>query len=182
MRFLYLAILLITIYSCEKRIDFTPATQEPKLVVEAVIENSQHPVVYLTRSLDFFSRISREQLTGSFVRNAEVTISDGVHTETLKEYEVPIASDTVLYYYTTDTARGNSALTGELGKAYHLTIKTTDGNEYTSTTTIPYLTKKPLIPFGFTTRCLLMIPPKWSYTAGLPIHPALATIYAISPT
>ena len=141
MRFLYLAILLLTIYSCEKRIDFTPETQDPKLVVEAVIENSQHPVVYLTRSLDFFSRISREQLAGSFVRNAEVTISDGVHTEILKEYEVPITRDTVLYYYTTDTARGSSALTGELGKAYHLTIKTTDGKEYSSTTTIPYLTK-----------------------------------------
>ena len=74
MRFLYLAILLITIYSCEKRIDFTPEIQAPKLVVEAVIENSQHPVVSLTRSLDFFSRISREQLTGSFEINVCIPV------------------------------------------------------------------------------------------------------------
>lgn len=141
MKFLLFSILIIAIYSCERRIDFTPDTQEPKLVVEAIIENSQHPVVYLTRSLDFFSSISREELAGSFERHAEVTISDGVHIDTLKEYEVPIARDTVLFYYTTDTARGSSALSGELGSTYHLNIKTTDGKEYTSTTTIPYLTK-----------------------------------------
>jgi hypothetical protein len=141
MRILYLIIVLITIYSCEKPITFTPDTKEPKLVVEAVIENSQHPIVYLTRSLDFFSKISKEQLIGSFERHAEVTISDGTHTEKLKEYEVPVARDTVLYYYTTDTARGSSALTGQLGSTYFLNIKTTDGKEYTSSTTIPLLTK-----------------------------------------
>jgi hypothetical protein len=140
MRILYLTILLFTVYSCEKSINFTPATQEPKLVVEGIIENSQHPTVYLTRSLDFFSKISREELAGSFVRNAEVTISDGVTTETLKEYEVRVSGDTLLYYYTTDTAKGTSAMTGQLGTTYYLNIKT-GGKEYTSATTIPYLTK-----------------------------------------
>jgi hypothetical protein len=140
MRILYLAILSITIIACEKPISFTPDTQEPKLVVEGIIENSQHPSVYLTRSLDFFSNISREELAGSFVRNAEVTISDGVNTETLKEYEVRISGDTLLYYYTTDTARGSAAMVGEMGATYHLSIKT-EGKEYTATTTIPYLTK-----------------------------------------
>jgi len=140
MRIIYLVILLATIYSCEKPITFSPETREPKLVVEGIIENNQHPTVYLTRSLDFFSNISREQLAGSFVRNAEVTISDGVTTETLKEYEIPVSGDTLVYFYTTDTANGNNGMRGQLGSTYYLTVKT-DGKEYTSTTTIPYLTK-----------------------------------------
>ena len=140
MRNLYLIILIITIYSCEKPITFTPETQEPKLVIEGIIENNQHPTVYLTRSLDFFSNISREQLAGSFVRGAEVTISDGNTTETLKEYEIPVSGDTLLYFYTTDTARSGSAMKGQFGSTYYLTVKA-DGKEYTSTTTIPYLTK-----------------------------------------
>jgi hypothetical protein len=140
MRFLYLGIILITLNSCEKKISFTPETQEPKLVVEGIIENGQHPTVYLTRSLDFFSKISREDLTGSFVRNAEVTISDGITSEKLKEYEVRVSGDTLLYFYTTDTSRGSAAITGQMGSSYSLTIKT-DDKEYTASTTIPYLTK-----------------------------------------
>jgi hypothetical protein len=132
--------LLITLFACEKPISFTPESQEPKLVVEGIIENGQHPTVYLTRSLDFFSKISAEQLAGSFVRNAEVTISDGTTTETLKQYEVPVSGDTLVYFYASDTAAGASTITGEMGSTYYLTVKT-DGKEYTSTTTIPYLTK-----------------------------------------
>ena len=140
MRLLYLLTILTTLVSCEKRIDFTPETQEPKLVVEGIIEGGQQPTVYLTRSLDFFSRISTEELKGSFVRDAQVTISDGVNTELLKEYQIRVSGDTLLYYYSIDTANGRIGMLGELGHSYQLNIKA-DGNEYNATTTIPYPAK-----------------------------------------
>ncbi|MBL7699478.1 MAG: DUF4249 domain-containing protein [Chitinophagaceae bacterium] len=135
MKFLYL-IALIFLISCERTISFTPENQEPKLVVEGIVEQNEHPTVVLTTSLDFFSHISREKLTGSFVRGAEITISDGTTTELLKEYEVPVAGDTVLYYYSVDTSNGRVGMHGEPGKSYNLTIKS-GGKEYTAFTTIP---------------------------------------------
>jgi len=140
MKFFYLIFGVLMVCSCEKAITFTPETQEPKLVVEGIIESNQPPVVYLTRSLDFFSTISREQLSGSFVRNAEVTISDGVSFETLKEYDVRLTDDTLIYYYSIDTTGNRTGMRGIEGSSYRLNIKT-DGKEYTATTTIPGLTK-----------------------------------------
>lgn len=140
MKLIYFILFSAVICSCERAIEFTPQTQEPKLVVEGIIENEQYPTVYLTRSLDFFSTITREELSGSFVRNAEVTISDGVNTETLKEYEIRVSGDTLLYYYSIDTTNGRDGMRGLIGSTYYLTIKS-DGKEYTSTTTIPYLRK-----------------------------------------
>jgi hypothetical protein len=140
MKFFYLLILIFGLLSCEKPINFVPENQEPKLVVEGIIENGRNPTVYLTRSLDFFSTISREQLSGSFVRNAEVSITDGTSSETLKEYEVHLAGDTVLYYYSVDTANGRSGMIGQMGSTYQLNVKT-NGKDYAATTTIPVLTK-----------------------------------------
>lgn len=139
MKFLYL-IALIFLVSCERTISFTPENQEPKLVVEGIIEQGERPTVILTNSLDFFSQISREKLTGSFVRGAEITISDGITTETLKEYEIPVAGDTLLYYYSVDTSGGRVGMIGEAGKGYSLTIKS-DSKEYTAVTTIPFPAK-----------------------------------------
>lgn len=136
MRLLYLLITLNAIASCERPIDFTPETQEPKLVVEGIIEGGKHPTVYLTRSLDFFSKISSEELTGSFVRNAEVTISNGASTEILKEYQIRVSGDTLLYYYSVDTTNGRVGMLGEPGASYHLNIQV-DGKEYEANTTVP---------------------------------------------
>lgn len=140
MKLIYLILFTVLIYSCERAIVFTPQTHEPKLVVEGIIENDLYPTVFLTKSLDFFSNISREEVTGSFVRNAEVTISDGVNTETLKEYEIRVSGDTLLSYYSIDTANGREGMRGLIGLTYQLNIKT-DGREYSATTTIPYLRK-----------------------------------------
>jgi hypothetical protein len=140
MKFIYLSILCLLLLSCEKAIHFTPDTQQPKLVVEGIIESGQSPVVYLTRSLDFFSTISREQLAGSFVRNAQVVITDGSTSELLKEYEIRVTNDTLIYYYSVDTSGGRTGMKGVEGTLYHLNIQT-DGKEYAAITTIPALTK-----------------------------------------
>lgn len=126
--------------SCEREIDLAPVRAEPKLVVEATIENDQAPVVRLTNSLNFFSTISLAELAGSFVHDAVVTMSNGERVHVLKEYEQPLGAGASLYYYSTDSASLATAFDGELGKAYTLTIAA-GGQAYTATTTIPKMAK-----------------------------------------
>ncbi len=134
------AIVAIFFCSCEKTISFTPASESAKLVVEATIENNQYPIVYLTTSLDLFSRISFEKLEQAFVHDADITISNDNASQRLKEYSYEISGHS-FSYYTVDSLQPNGLFKGELGKAYSLKI-ISNGVEYTSTTTIPWLAKK----------------------------------------
>ena len=126
--------------SCEKDIRLAPESQEPKLVVDAQIETGQPPVVILTKSLNYFSTISSSQLTGSFVRNAVVLLSNGTQTHRLREYSI-VNNGVVYYFYSNDITNPATSFIGENGKQYNLSI-TVDGQLYTSTTNIPNLTKK----------------------------------------
>jgi hypothetical protein len=126
--------------SCEKDIDFDLKYAEPVLVVDAQIENGQAPTVALSRSLSFFSKINIDILSGSFVRNAEVSMSNGTLTHILKEYSVPVGNGYFIRYYSIDSANLATAFTGEFNKQYQLTIKV-EGKVYTAKTTIPALTK-----------------------------------------
>jgi hypothetical protein len=131
---------LFLFLSCEKAISFKPVRQAPKLVVEATIEDGKYPLVYLTTSLDFFSKISVQALSQSFVHGAEISISNGILTQKLREYSTQ-TEGYLLTYYTIDSAGNGEVFRGELGKEYSLKI-TADGKEYTATTTIPQLTKQ----------------------------------------
>lgn len=137
-----LAITLFIVTSCEKNIDFNLKNADDVLVVDAQIENGQAPVVVLSTSFDFFSTISFQQLISSFVRNAEVTISNGTLNHKLKEYALPLGGGFNAYYYSIDSANLSTAFTGEFNKQYTLTINA-DGKEYKATTKIPSLTKYP---------------------------------------
>jgi hypothetical protein len=88
--------------SCEKDIDFDLKYAEPVLVVDAQIENGQAPTVALSRSLSFFSKINIDILSGSFVRNAEVSMSNGTLTHVFKEYSVPVGNGYFIRYYCID--------------------------------------------------------------------------------
>lgn len=125
--------------SCEKAISFTPKEGTESLVVEATIENGKPPVVILTRSLQYFGRISPELLMNSFVHRAEISISNGDKTHVLKEYMEDFGAGYRIYRYSNDTTL-STAFLGELGKQYSLKILV-DGREYTANTTIPLLTK-----------------------------------------
>jgi hypothetical protein len=130
---------LFVITACERTIQFSPNDAEAKLVVEATIETDKYPRVYLSRSMNYFSQISIDQLAGSFVRNADIQVSNGSATVHLKEYEAPLIDDYFVYYYTVDSSEAG-IFKGEEGKTYTLSIKT-EGGEYSSTTTIPHLAK-----------------------------------------
>lgn len=126
---------------CERDIDFDLKEEAPKLVVEATIENGTAPMVILTNSLSYFSTISPDLLTQSFVHGADVFVSNGTRTHKLKEYTVPLIGNYSLSYYSIDSSNLATAFTGELNKTYSLRI-VASGQEYTATTTIPNLTKR----------------------------------------
>jgi len=141
-RFLVFAIIVPFLFTnCERDIDFKLKEEEPKLVVEATIENGAAPFVILTNSLNYFSTISPQQLSQSFVRGAEVYMSNGSRTHKLKEYTVTVIGNLQLRYYSTDSSSLSTAFVGELNKAYSLRI-VTGGKEYTANTTVPNITKR----------------------------------------
>lgn len=129
------------LYGCERDIDFELQEEEAKLVVEATIENDQPPRVVLTNSLSFFSQISPQQLASSFVRGAEVYVSNGTRTHKLREYTVPLGGGYSLTYYSTDSSNLATAFVGELNQSYALRI-VAGGKEYKANTTIPGYNKR----------------------------------------
>lgn len=141
-RFWVLGMLLTGLLAgCEKAVDFELEETADKLVVEATIENGEPPVVILTRSLNYFSKISPPLLAESFVHDAAVEVSNGTKTHRLKEYTTPLGGGYNLYYYTIDSANLSSAFTGALNTSYSLKIAA-DGEEYRANTTIPEMTKR----------------------------------------
>ncbi|HEX2535444.1 MAG TPA: DUF4249 domain-containing protein [Chitinophagaceae bacterium] len=132
---------LLCITGCEKVVDFDLDEQPPKLVVEATIENDAYPLVFLSRSLNYFSTLTPELLAASQVRGAEVYVSDGTRTQRLREYSIPAGNGFSVNFYSADTAAGAGAFRGALKSAYTLRI-VSGGAEYTATTTIPDITKK----------------------------------------
>ena len=95
--FLIIACLILT--SCEKGVTFELDESSPKLVVEATIETNKPPIVILTKSQNFFDQITPDMLVGSFVRNAEIYVSNGTLTHKLKEDSIHISNSYYFYFY-----------------------------------------------------------------------------------
>ena len=131
-----LTLLTALLVSCERTVDFNLDETAPKLVVEATIENGQYPVVYLSKSLGFFSKIDPGTLAASFVHNAEVYVSDGTRTHKLKEYNVPVGGGFYFYFYSADLSSPATLFAGELNGNYTLRILS-EGREYNASTRIP---------------------------------------------
>ena len=141
MKLLSVLICAILLSSCEKNINFKLKVVPDVLVVDASIENNQPPIVVLSKSFDYFSKITPEVLDTSFVHNATVSISNGTQTQQLKEYSVDSTGGYVIYYYSIDTANMPAAFIGQLNTYLYLKVVVA-GNEYTAVTTIPTLAKK----------------------------------------
>jgi hypothetical protein len=137
--FYFFLSLILVLASCEKAINFKLNDTTEKVVLEAKIEDGQNPTVVLTHSLSYFKNLSPEILENAFVRNAEIQISNGSETRTLKEYADTLYADIVLYHYAIDTLN-EPPFRGEQGKQYTLDIKA-EGKTYKAVTTIPLLTK-----------------------------------------
>ncbi len=133
--------LSLGLVSCEKTVTFKLDEVSPKLVVEASIENGLPPLVFLSRSVGYFSKIDPATLANSFVHDAEIYISNGTLQHRLKEYAVPAGNGLTLYYYSIDSSDLATAFTGELSTNYNLRI-TSGGEEYLASTHIPAITKR----------------------------------------
>jgi len=131
----------VLLFSCEKDINFKLNAAPTVLVVDAQIENGKAPVVILNNSFSFFDSINPQLLSGSFVHDAIVTISNGTLTHQLKEYNYQVTPGLSVYLYSIDSSNLATAFMGQLNKAYTLHI-TAGGKDYTATTNIPSLAKK----------------------------------------
>lgn len=140
---LFLPLLMICLFfaSCEKEVKFNLQNDGSKVVVEGAIETNLPPIVRLSHSIGFFSKIDLQTLADAYVHDADISVSDGQQTVQLKEYTFS-QNGYALYFYSVDTANPQ-ALTflGIPGKTYNLIIKH-EGKTYTSSTTIPF--PKPL--------------------------------------
>ena len=137
--FLFIACLILT--SCEKGVTFDLDESSPKLVVEATIETNQPPLVILSKSQNFFAQITPDILANSFVRNAEVYVSNGAVTHKLKEYSTPLSNGYTFYFYSIDTSNLSTAFVGQTNTQYSLRI-VAEGKEYTAVTKIPAITRR----------------------------------------
>ena len=120
MKFCALLFAVIFLSACEKDVTLKLDDAVPLLVVDGQIEDGQPPIIVLTKSLGYFSKIDAQTLTGTFVRNAEVFISNGILTHKLKEYATPLAPGFTGYFYSNDNLNPSTAFLGQLNKNIQL--------------------------------------------------------------
>ena len=138
-RNLIIAFSIITIFalaSCQKEVHINLGTSATQIVVEGAIETNVPPYVILTSTIGFFSNIDLGTLQNSFIHGANITVSDGSSTVTLKEYSIDTGNNNKFYVYTVDTSNLSNIMYGQVGKFYTLTINY-NGIVYTSVTKIP---------------------------------------------
>lgn len=127
--------------ACEKKVEFDLKQSSELLTVDASIENNEQTVVVLTKSLNYFSKVSADVIANSLVKDAEVFVSDGTKTHKLRRYDITIPGANVPFsFYGSDPSSPTTIITGEFGKTYSLRI-VWQGKEYTSSTSIPLLSK-----------------------------------------
>jgi len=134
-----MVLLCLTIASCEKDIDIQLDPSLTRLVLDATIENGRPPMVFLSKSLDYFSKIDASVLSSSFVHNARIRISDGSTEVLLKEDSIKNSTGTKIYFYTTSGLSMN--FLGKLKSSYSMIVEA-EGKTYNATTTIPETTRK----------------------------------------
>ena len=130
--FLFISILV----SCQKEIHISLGTSPTQIVVQGAVETNVPPYVVLTSTIGFFSNVDLNTLQNSFIHGANIQVSDGNKTITLKEYSIDTGANSKFYIYSVDTTNPANAMVGQVGKFYTLTI-TYNGTTYTSLTKIP---------------------------------------------
>lgn len=135
----WIGLLLLTLVSCEKDIQFDLLEPGKTLVVDGSIENGKPPRIVLTNSISYYDPLNFNTISNLFIRDAEVILSDGQFTHRLKEYAEPIVPGINTYYYSIDSSDLTTSIIGEFNRSYNLSIKV-DGKTYTSATSIPPLT------------------------------------------
>ena len=133
----WISLFSITLFlsSCEKDVDIELNDREESLVVDASIESGGVPMVILSRSLGYFSKIDPQVLSSSFVRGAVVHVSDSRTRTRLREDSILLPGGNRLLFYTADP-RNPQTIIGKTDTRYVLEIEM-EGRSYSATTTIP---------------------------------------------
>lgn len=120
---LLLSYMILLISACEKDITVDLPQPELKIVVDGAIETGGTPYVLLSKNAPYFAPVDTISLSQYLVHNAIVTVSDGIKTDTLKEW------------FKTGYYAG-SGIIGEEGKYYRLDV-TAEGKKLWAITKIP---------------------------------------------
>ena len=137
--------------SCEKEVTVDLPDAERKLVVEGRIELGLPPFLMLTRSAGYFDATDINSFEKNFVHNAVIKVSNGTTEVNLEEFcsntlppsllpivseitGIPVENLNQVNYCIYSSF--NTAIWGEAGKTYHLSIDAEE-KTYTSTTFIP---------------------------------------------
>ena len=125
--FLLMLILFSTslFISCEKDITVDLPQPEEQLVIEGYINPGSPAYVFISKTAAFFAPVDSATLVSYAIKDAIVTVSDGVTTDTLL---APLPDLGYLYI--------SPNLTGEIGKSYFLKVETADGKIATAATFI----------------------------------------------
>jgi hypothetical protein len=128
--------LAFALAGCEKEVHINLASSPTQVVVQGAVETGVPPYVFLSSTIGFFSKLDLNSLENSFLHGANITVSDGSKTVTLREYTFDTGSSSKFYIYSIDTSNLSNLMLGEVGKFYTLSI-TYNGQTYTSVTKIP---------------------------------------------
>lgn len=119
---------LLLFASCAKEIELNLPVSNNEIVVEGWIEQNQYPIVYLTTSVPFYSKIDSTILFDQIVSRAKVTVSCNNQSEILT-LKINKSQYPPKYYSGTE-------MKGEAGKRYDLKVEF-NGKVVTATTIIP---------------------------------------------
>jgi len=120
---------------CEKDIHIQLASPAEELVVEGVIESYRQPVVVLTRSFSYFSRLDTQLLSSLFVHGAQVWVKDEqLHDSILLQETAHDTTGGILFY--DYRPQDGNRFVGLPGHAYDLRIEL-GRKQYVARTTIP---------------------------------------------
>ena len=148
---LFIGLLSLVLFSCEKNIDIDLPEADKKLVVEGSIETGLPPFVILTKTDGYFDPIDLNSLQNAFIHNATVFVNNGTHNVQLTEMctdqldTLLLPSIAELIGVSLDNIKNfgfclyttlDQNIFGEEGKTYSLSIQSGD-KVLTSTTSIP---------------------------------------------
>lgn len=142
--------ILIGISSCTKEVTIDIPGYEEMLVIDGRIETNQPPFVLLSTSKEVYAPTDLNSFLNGFISGATVTVSDGTTTVVLDEIcsdNLPPGSEPTVAallgvpeselanYHICGYTTFNSAIWGQVGKTYDLTVEY-DGQTFTASTTI----------------------------------------------
>lgn len=147
---LYIAALAIGLLGCTKEVEIDIPGYEETIVIDGRIETGQPPIVLLSSSKEVYAPTDLDAFLNGYISGATVTVSNGAvsvvldeicsdnlppGTEELAANMLGIPVDQLQNYNICAYTTLNSAIWGEIGKEYTLTVDY-NGKSYSGKTSI----------------------------------------------